>query len=116
MTQSNSASRTSNTDRFQELLGRWLRPDGGYILDVSKVESDGRATVQYFNPRPINVANARAVWEGTQLRLFVELRDTGYPGSTYVLTYQPSQKQLVGEYFQAALNETYQVAFVRADP
>jgi hypothetical protein len=109
-------SASSNTQRFQELLGRWLRPDGGYILEITKVDNEGRVQASYLNPRPIHIANARAVWESTQLRLFVELRDEGYPGCTYTLTYSPEKKQLVGDYFQAAMNETYQIFFVRAEP
>ena len=106
---------TSNTQRFQELLGRWVRPDGGYILEVTNVDKEGRVQAGYFNPRPIKVANARAVWEGPQLKVFIELRDTGYPGCTYTLTYNAEKKQLVGDYFQAAMGETYQIFFVRAE-
>ena len=101
--------------RFEELLGRWLRPDGGYVLEVGPIDDQGLAKVGYFNPRPINVSNARAVWEGDALKLFVELSDAGYPGSTYTLVHDRQQDQLHGTYFQAAMNETFQVVFVRVE-
>jgi hypothetical protein len=102
-------------ERFQHLKGRWVRPDGGYLLEVTEVSADGRVTAGYYNPSPINVANARAVYETGQLKLFVELRDINYPGSTYTLRYDRDKNQLEGAYFQAAMNQTYDVVFVRAE-
>jgi hypothetical protein len=43
----------------------------------------------------------------------MELRDEGYPGSTYTLQYDEANDQLVGIYFQAAVRENYAVAFQR---
>ena len=43
------------TVEFQKLIGRWLRPDGGYILEISHISSDRKMEAAYFNPRPINV-------------------------------------------------------------
>jgi hypothetical protein len=42
-----------------------------------------------------------------------ELRDLNYPGATYNLTYDPGSDQLRGVYFQPALNQSFDVAFVR---
>ena len=67
----------------------------------------------YFNPRPINVSRAEASQEGTTTKVFIELRDTNYPGSTYTLTYDPQSDQLKGVYFQAALQQSFDVVFVR---
>jgi len=50
---------------------------------------------------------------GAALKVFVELRAPGYPGSTYTLTYDAQRDQLQGTYFQAALGQTFAVAFVR---
>jgi hypothetical protein len=52
--------------------------------------------------------------DGGRLLLFVELRDVNYPGSTYMLAYQPGQDALVGSYYQPALEQTYEVGFLRA--
>jgi len=99
---------------FASLTGRWVRPDGGYILHVESVAPDGRAKVGYYNPRPIHVAAARAVLDGGTVKLFVELRDVGYPGCTYQLTYDRSPDRLWGVYFQAAQQQRYDVIFQRA--
>jgi hypothetical protein len=45
--------------------------------------------------------------------VFVELRAPGYPGSTYTLTYDPTRDQLAGIYFQAALQQRFDVVFMR---
>ena len=101
---------------YQQVQGRWQRGDGGYIIDIRKVEADGKLTVAYLNPRPINVAKAEASTAGNTLKVFLELRDVNYPGSIYQLTYDPAADRLRGTYFQAALQETYDVEFTRLKP
>jgi hypothetical protein len=98
---------------FENLPGRWLRPDGGYILDIKNVDANGKLAAGYFNPRPINVSRAEASREGTATKVFIELRDTNYPGATYNLTYDQEQDQLKGVYFQPALQQSFDVVFVR---
>lgn len=93
------------------LNGRWLRPDGGYVLEIRS--ATGMIEASYLNPRPINVAQAEATRQGTTLKLLVELRAPGYPGSTYMLAYDPKRDELSGEYFQAALGQTFAVSFQR---
>ncbi len=108
------ASPTSATPQaFGVLLGEWTRPDGGYVLSVSQVAPDGKATVGYYNPRPIRVSRAEARREGELVGLFVELNDVNYPGSTYTLGYDPASGQLKGIYFQAMERAQYEVVFVR---
>jgi hypothetical protein len=101
---------------YETLQGRWQRGDGGYIIDIRKVEADGTLTVAYLNPRPINVAKAGASMAGDAVKVFVELRDVNYPGSIYQLTYDRAADRLRGTYFQAALRETYDVEFTRLKP
>jgi hypothetical protein len=98
---------------FQVLHGRWLRPDGGYVLDIREVGATGTIDAVYLNPQPITVAMAEATRDGSTLKVFVELRGPGYPGSTYTLTYDPQRDQLAGIYFQAALQQRFDVVFVR---
>jgi hypothetical protein len=43
----------------------------------------------------------------------VELQAPNYPGSTYTLTYDRGRDQLGGTYFQAALQQRFDVVFVR---
>src|SRR5262245_43316991 len=97
------------------LNGRWLRPDGGYVLEIRGAEAGGAIGAQYFNPRPIDVARAHATREGSAPKVFVELRAPGYPGSTYTLTYDARRDLLEGVYFQAALGQSFAVTFVRLE-
>jgi len=101
---------------YQKLQGRWQRGDGGYVIDIRGVDAAGKLTAAYLNPRPINVAKAEASIVGDTLRVFIELRDVNYPGSTYQLTYEPVADRLTGIYYQAALRESYDVAFARLKP
>ncbi len=50
----------------KELIGRWVRPDGGYTLLIKAVNEDGIIDAEYFNPNPINVSKAQVSTE--QLR------------------------------------------------
>ena len=98
---------------FDAVNGRWLRPDGGYILEIRSVDTSGKINAAYLNPQPINISKAEATRDGSTLKVFVELRAPNYPGSTYTLTYDPKQDQLQGIYFQAALQQSFNVEFVR---
>jgi hypothetical protein len=110
---SRAATADSAEPGVRALRGRWLRPDGGYILDLRDVDARGTIEAAYLNPRPIPVARAEATRDRSTLSVFVELRAPGYPGSTYTLTYDPQRDQLVGTYFQAALQQRFDVVFVR---
>jgi hypothetical protein len=68
----------------------------------------------YFNPRSIHVARAEASRQGASVKVAIELRDEGYPGSTYDLIYDENSGVLRGRYYQAALKETFDVVFVKA--
>ena len=97
--------------QFERLVGKWVRPDGGYVLQVFQVAENGAATIAYFNPRSIRVATAQARREGADIGLFVKFDDTNYPGSTYTLAYDPTSDQLTGNYFQAAEGANFDVYF-----
>ena len=97
----------------KSLQGRWIRPDGGYVLEIKSVAADGRLDAAYFNPRPIHVAEARASREGSTIKVSIELRDENYPGSTYNLVYDPQSDRLSGDYYQAVAREHYPIFFVR---
>jgi hypothetical protein len=98
---------------FSRLVGKWLRLDGDYVLEVRLVASDGKMEADYFNPNPIHVSRAEASRDGSVLKVFVELRDANYPGCTYSLRYNAEKDSMEGVYYQAALQESYDVAFVR---
>jgi hypothetical protein len=96
-----------------DLIGRWLRPDGGYVLALSDPTSEVQLKAVYFNPRPINVSRAEWKLKDGLLSVFIELRDVNYPGSTYTLDYSPKTDKLTGIYFQAALGQRFEVEFER---
>jgi hypothetical protein len=100
-------------DGFDKLNGRWLRPDGGYVLEIRSVDASGKIDAVYLNPRPISIAKAEATRDGSTPRVFIELRAPNYPGSTYTLTYDPQRDQLTGIYFQAVQQQNFDVNFVR---
>jgi hypothetical protein len=109
----NDESSQETSSAFALLKGRWRRPDGGYVVDIKDIDPTGSMDTAYFNPRPIRVSKAEATRDGAVTKVFIELRDVGYPGSTYTLTYDPRTDQLKGLYFQAAIQQTFDVVFFR---
>ena len=108
-----AATETKGKTSFEVLKGRWQRPDGGYILQIRTIDGGGKVDAGYFNPRPIHVSKAQASKEGGKIKVFVELSDAGYPGSTYTLTYDSKQDVLRGVYYQAAMKQSFDVYFTR---
>ena len=98
---------------MHRLVGRWLRTDSPYVIEIQEVGPDGTLRAGYYNPRPINVSAAKAENENGTIQVFVELHDAGYPGSNYKLKYNPQKDALQGTYFQATMQQNYDVAFVR---
>jgi hypothetical protein len=102
----------SGTDK---LPGKWLRTEGDYIIESRSVAEDGTMDAGYYNPRPINVSEARVTQDKDRLNVFIELRDVNYPGSTYTLEYDRDNDVLRGTYFQAVQKQTFPVTFVRME-
>jgi len=98
---------------FHRLIGRWLRPDGGYVIDIRKIDANGKVDAGYYNPQPINVLRAEVIGVDAGIKLFIELQDVGYPGSTYTLIYNPQKDMMFGLYYQAAMEQNFDVVFVR---
>jgi len=98
---------------FEKIKGRWLRPDGGYILEIKSVDAQGKMEAAYFNPNSIAVTNAVARLEGDDVKLLFELSGANYPGSRYELTYISAAGLMAGTYYQALLKQTFEVAFER---
>jgi uncharacterized protein (DUF2147 family) len=105
-----SVARSGGLD---DLVGTWVRPDGGYKLVIKSVGMDGKAEAQYFNPNPIRIAEAKASIEAGTAKLFVTFDDTNYTGSTYDLALASDKKRLAGKYFQAIQKQTYEIFFER---
>lgn len=98
---------------LEKLTGKWERPDGGYVLEVRSVDAEGKVDAGYFNPSPIHVARGLAYREANATKLFIELRDVNYPGCTYKLEFDPKTDQLFGQYYQATMDQTYEITFAR---
>ena len=95
------------------LVGAWQRTDSDYQIVIESTTPEGRLQARYLNPRPINVARAQWQKDGARLRLLVELRDQGYPGSNYELDYDAAHDTLFGTYHHLGLNQDFQVSFYR---
>lgn len=101
---------------YTPLIGRWQRTDGGYVLEIGRVAPSGSLEARYFNPRPINVSYAEASLLNGRIKVDVELRDKGYPGSAYTLIYDPERDTLFGVYHHATSGQNFEVVFVRVRP
>jgi hypothetical protein len=99
---------------FGVLAGRWVRPDGGYVISIKAVDAGGKLDASYANPSPLPFYTAQASRDGSALKLYFELRAGGYNGSTYTLNYDAASDQLKGVYYQAVIRQKFAVVFVRA--
>ncbi len=109
-----AAAASGSQAAFGVLTGRWVRPDGGYVISVKAVDADGKLDASYANPSPLPFYTARVTRDGGTLKLFFELRAGGYNGSTYTLDYDAASDRLKGVYYQAVARQKFEVVFVRA--
>jgi len=109
------AEEISPTQRlnFELLTGEWQRADGGYSIRVSDIKTNGQVKAEYFNPKPIHVAESTVSIQKDLMKLFIKLQDKGYPGSTYTLYYYAEKDALAGFYYQATMDRTFKVIFFR---
>ena len=110
---SGAAASPGAASRFDTLKGSWVRPDGGYRIEIVGVASDGQIAATYFNPNRLPFAKALATMDGATLRAAFELQAGGYAGSTYDLAYDPASDRLKGIYYQAVVKQKFDVYFVR---
>jgi hypothetical protein len=108
-----TSTSAANTDvPLDTILGRWLRPDGNYVIQINSIDPKNQIDAKYFNPKPIKIIRAEVI-PGDNYRIFIEFDDEGYKGSSYDLIYDPAQDALSGKYFQATYGQTYQIGFIR---
>ena len=112
--QAPASAAAASASGFTVLQGRWVRPDGGYVITIRNIDADGKLEAGYANPNPLPFSRAESVRSGGVLRVFLELRAGGYNGSTYTLEYDPSNDTLKGVYFQAVAKQKFDVVFARA--
>ena len=106
-------SQKKETPDFDRLVGSWVRPDGGYVIEIHKIHPDGKVDAAYFNPSPIHVSRSTVSEKDGIIELFIELQGKGYPGSTYTLKYNPEYDAMVGIYFQSVIQQPFDVIFQR---
>lgn len=108
-----AATTAAIPEGVKKFLGRWVRADGGYVLELRNPDLSGKIEASYLNPKPINVS--RAIWMqgGSGLQVAVELNDVGYPGATYLLSHDAQGDRLVGQYNQPQMQQTFDVDFIR---
>jgi uncharacterized protein (DUF2147 family) len=108
-----AAASAAEAPAVEKIVGRWLRSDADYTIEIVSVGADGKLDARYLNPGPIHVSRAESAMAGGALRVLVELQDRGYPGSYYTLTYDPGSDSLTGIYHHLGLNQQFEVAFSR---
>ncbi len=97
----------------EALTGSWVRMDGGYVIQINAIAEDGKMDAAYLNPNSIHVESATASLVDGNLRVYLVLQDTNYPGATYRLQYEKQADELTGTYYQPALKQTFDIEFVR---
>ena len=108
-----NAHSQSEISDYKDLIGRWLRPDGGYVLVLNNIDEEGQIDATYLQPRNIHVSQAKIITEEDGKYIYVELQDTGYPGSNYKLKYDAETDRLLGVYYHAVLKKKFDIYFVR---
>ena len=98
---------------FDRLPGRWVRLQGGYVITIRAVDTDGKLDASYANPKPLPFHVAVASRNANTLKLLFELRAGGYNGSTYTLSYDAANDRLTGVYDQVVVKQKFDVVFVR---
>jgi hypothetical protein len=108
-----AAPASAPTPSPDRLVGRWLRSDADYTIEIAGVGPDGKLDARYFNPGPIRVSRAETATQGGKLLMALELTDKNYPGNFYALMYDPGSDSLSGVYNHLGLNQQYEVTFSR---
>jgi hypothetical protein len=54
-----SAAGVTATSDFSVLPGRWVRPDGGYVVTIKSVDASGTLDAAYANPLPLQAVAKR---------------------------------------------------------
>jgi hypothetical protein len=70
---------------------RWLRTEGGYVLEVRRVASDGQLQAAHCNQRPIHAARGEWTRKDGKLGILGELHGVDYSGSKYFLQCVPGR-------------------------
>lgn len=102
-----------NASAGGDILGTWVRTDGGYTLEIEAFFTDSTLLASYFNPNPVNIAETEWKIRNGFVYFYIKFEDEGYPGSYYSLGYYPEKDILAGFYYQAVMKQEFDVVFVR---
>ena len=108
-----SDSSSAGNPDFDVLVGSWQRTDGNYSIRVSDIKTDGQVKAEYFNPGSVNIVESTVSIQKGLINLFIKFQDKGYEGSAYTLYYYAEKDALVGFYYQATMDKTFKVIFLR---
>ncbi len=97
------------------LLGEWIRTDSACLLKISGLPSEGLIQAEYFGPDSILLGEVECQDYSGIPGVSFFLMDEKYPGSYYILIYDPDKDMLEGAHFQAEEKELYYVDFIRKD-
>jgi uncharacterized protein (DUF2147 family) len=103
----------SSAPAFSVLVGQWTRTQGPYVITINAVDDSGKLDAGYANPRPLPFSKAEVTRDGSTIKLFFELRASGYGGSTYTLNYDAASDSLRGVYDQVVVKQKFDVVFNR---
>ena len=84
----------------ENIIGSWIRPDGGYNLEILAFNKN-TVDAAYYNPNPIMVSETQWKIQDGYVYMFIKFDDVGYEGSYYSLGYYPDKDMLMGFYYQA---------------
>ena len=90
------AAASASQPALAVLVGRWVRPDGGYVINIKAADASGKLDASYANPNPLPFYTAEATRDSGVIRLFFELRAGGYNGSTYSADLRPGKRPTQG--------------------
>src|SRR4051794_32407610 len=57
----------------KQLVGHWLRPDGGYVIEIREAKPDGQLDASYFNPSIVNISRADWKRDESGMQISIEL-------------------------------------------
>lgn len=94
------------------MQGSWVRSDAPYIIEL-KQGAEGQLQAKYFNRRYIHVEKTKTVRHGDRQFVMIELQDTHYNGSIYLLSYDRPNDSLRGVYVHGDSGQRFSVTFSR---
>jgi len=98
-----------------DLLGKWMRTDGNYTIEISSLTRDGNMKAKYLNPSPIHCDKTTYADTDGTLSVHLLLNDKNYPNCTYDLQFMKEKNILFGKYFQATSGQSYEVIFQKME-